>query len=174
MLDRYQQEAYWALMKIARQHGGAFLCDGVGLGKTFVGLMLIERLSCTRASASCSSRRRRRRRRSGSRICASGSATSAASAAARLQQPRRLQPHRPRPQGRLPGALRADHRAGRRGDHRRGPSLPEPGPGRRPARRQGVALPQAVRPPRPGRSGRSASSCSPRRRSTTGSPTSGT
>jgi len=44
-LDRYQQEAYWALMKIARQHGGAFLCDGVGLGKTFVGLMLIERLA---------------------------------------------------------------------------------------------------------------------------------
>ncbi|MDP9280014.1 MAG: phospholipase D-like domain-containing protein [Gemmatimonadota bacterium] len=43
-LDRYQQEGYGALMKIARQHGGAFLCDGVGLGKTFVGLMLIERL----------------------------------------------------------------------------------------------------------------------------------
>jgi len=43
-LDRYQREAYWALMKIARRHGGAFLCDGVGLGKTFVGLMLIERL----------------------------------------------------------------------------------------------------------------------------------
>ena len=43
-LDRYQKEAYRALLKIARQHGGAFLCDGVGLGKTFVGLMLIERL----------------------------------------------------------------------------------------------------------------------------------
>ena len=43
-LDRYQQEAYWAMMDIARQHNGAFLCDGVGLGKTFVGLMLIERL----------------------------------------------------------------------------------------------------------------------------------
>ena len=43
-LDRYQKEAYWASMKIARQHGGSFLCDGVGLGKTFVGLMLIERL----------------------------------------------------------------------------------------------------------------------------------
>jgi hypothetical protein len=43
-LDQYQKEGYWALMKIARQHGGAFLCDGVGLGKTFVGLMLIERL----------------------------------------------------------------------------------------------------------------------------------
>src|SRR5439155_481924 len=44
VLDRYQQEAYGSLVKIARQHGGAFLCDGVGLGKTFVGLMLIERL----------------------------------------------------------------------------------------------------------------------------------
>jgi superfamily II DNA or RNA helicase len=44
VLDRYQQEAYWAMLNIARQHGGALLCDGVGLGKTFVGLMLIERL----------------------------------------------------------------------------------------------------------------------------------
>ena len=44
VLDKYQQEGYGALMKIARQHDGAFLCDGVGLGKTFVGLMLIERL----------------------------------------------------------------------------------------------------------------------------------
>jgi superfamily II DNA or RNA helicase len=43
VLDRYQQEAYWGLLQIARRHGGAFLCDGVGLGKTFVGLMLIER-----------------------------------------------------------------------------------------------------------------------------------
>jgi hypothetical protein len=43
-LDLYQKEAYRGLMKIAQQHGGAFLCDGVGLGKTFVGLMLIERL----------------------------------------------------------------------------------------------------------------------------------
>lgn len=44
VLDEYQKEAYHALMKIAAQHGGAFLCDGVGLGKTFVGLMLIERM----------------------------------------------------------------------------------------------------------------------------------
>jgi superfamily II DNA or RNA helicase len=43
-LDRYQKEAYWSLTEIARQHGGALLCDGVGLGKTFVALMLIERL----------------------------------------------------------------------------------------------------------------------------------
>ncbi len=44
ILDRYQQEGYWGLRQIAERHGGALLCDGVGLGKTFVGLMLIERL----------------------------------------------------------------------------------------------------------------------------------
>jgi superfamily II DNA or RNA helicase len=44
VLAQYQKEGYQALMKIAQQFNGAFLCDGVGLGKTFVGLMLIERL----------------------------------------------------------------------------------------------------------------------------------
>ena len=46
VLDQYQKEGYQALMKIAvqQQHHGAFLCDGVGLGKTFIGLMLIDRL----------------------------------------------------------------------------------------------------------------------------------
>ena len=44
-LDRYQKEAYGNLLKIASRFNGAFLCDGVGLGKTFVGLMLIERLA---------------------------------------------------------------------------------------------------------------------------------
>lgn len=44
VLDHYQKEGYHALMDIARQFGGAFLCDGVGLGKTFIGLMAIERL----------------------------------------------------------------------------------------------------------------------------------
>lgn len=43
-LDRYQQEGYRNLLRIAAQYRGAFLCDGVGLGKTFVGLMLLERL----------------------------------------------------------------------------------------------------------------------------------
>jgi hypothetical protein len=43
-LDRYQQEGYRAMVDIAHQHGGALLCDGVGLGKTYIGLMLIERL----------------------------------------------------------------------------------------------------------------------------------
>ncbi|MDP1612932.1 MAG: helicase-related protein [Sulfuritalea sp.] len=44
ILDQYQRDGYGSLLKIAGKHGGAFLCDGVGLGKTFVGLMLIERL----------------------------------------------------------------------------------------------------------------------------------
>ena len=43
-LDLYQKEAYHSLLKISYQHRGALLCDGVGLGKTFVGLLLIERL----------------------------------------------------------------------------------------------------------------------------------
>src|SRR5581483_1537216 len=44
VLDQYQKEGYQALMKIGRAHRGAFLCDGVGLGKTFIGMMVIERL----------------------------------------------------------------------------------------------------------------------------------
>ena len=43
-LDQYQKEGYQAIIKIVNQYNGAFLCDGVGLGKTFIGLMLIERL----------------------------------------------------------------------------------------------------------------------------------
>lgn len=44
ILAPYQREGYHGLMKRAQRYGGAFLCDGVGLGKTYVGLMLIERL----------------------------------------------------------------------------------------------------------------------------------
>jgi superfamily II DNA/RNA helicase len=44
ILDQYQKEGYQALMKIASKYSGGFLCDGVGLGKTFIGLMVIERL----------------------------------------------------------------------------------------------------------------------------------
>ena len=44
LLDKYQQDAYRNLIQIANVHAGAFLCDGVGLGKTYVGLMLLERM----------------------------------------------------------------------------------------------------------------------------------
>ena len=44
VLDRYQQDGYRNLVQIAENWGGAFLCDGVGLGKTFIGMMLLERL----------------------------------------------------------------------------------------------------------------------------------
>ena len=43
-LSQYQKDGYNSLIQIAEHYSGAFLCDGVGLGKTFVGMMLIERL----------------------------------------------------------------------------------------------------------------------------------
>lgn len=43
ILSQYQKDGYNSLIQIADKYAGAFLCDGVGLGKTFVGLMLIER-----------------------------------------------------------------------------------------------------------------------------------
>ncbi len=44
ILDPYQREGFHALMGIADKYRGAFLCDGVGLGKTYIGLMVIEYL----------------------------------------------------------------------------------------------------------------------------------
>ncbi len=41
-LSRYQREGYYALRHMANSHSGGFLTDGVGLGKTLVGLMLAE------------------------------------------------------------------------------------------------------------------------------------
>jgi superfamily II DNA or RNA helicase len=43
-LSQYQRDGYSSLLKIAEKYRGAFFCDGVGLGKTYVGMMLIERL----------------------------------------------------------------------------------------------------------------------------------
>ena len=82
-VDRYQKEAYWALMKIARQHGGAFLCDGVGLGKTFVGLMLIERLILHEGKRVALFAPKAAKEGYGSPTCVGGFRTSAASAVAR-------------------------------------------------------------------------------------------
>ena len=42
ILSPYQREGYHGLKQRASRWGGAFLTDGVGLGKTFVGLMLAE------------------------------------------------------------------------------------------------------------------------------------
>jgi superfamily II DNA or RNA helicase len=42
-LSKYQQDGYRTAMKMAEEWGGALVCDGVGLGKTYIGLMLIER-----------------------------------------------------------------------------------------------------------------------------------
>jgi SNF2 family DNA or RNA helicase len=44
ILSQYQREGYHRLMQIANKWNGALLCDGVGLGKTFIGLMIVERL----------------------------------------------------------------------------------------------------------------------------------
>lgn len=44
VLDGYQRDGYHNMVEIAERYNGAFLCDAVGLGKTFIGLMLIERL----------------------------------------------------------------------------------------------------------------------------------
>lgn len=42
-LAQYQRDGYNSLIQIADRYSGAFMCDGVGLGKTFIGMMLIER-----------------------------------------------------------------------------------------------------------------------------------
>src|SRR5260370_6982926 len=42
ILSKYQQDGYRQAREIANKWKGAFVCDGVGLGKTFIGLMLLE------------------------------------------------------------------------------------------------------------------------------------
>ena len=42
-LSQYQKDGYNSMVEIAERYSGAFCCDGVGLGKTFIGMMLIER-----------------------------------------------------------------------------------------------------------------------------------
>jgi superfamily II DNA/RNA helicase len=42
-LSQYQRDGYHRALQIADQWNGALVCDGVGLGKTFIGLMILER-----------------------------------------------------------------------------------------------------------------------------------
>ena len=44
MLSQYQKDGYHRALEMAdrRNWGGALVCDGVGLGKTYIGLMIIE------------------------------------------------------------------------------------------------------------------------------------
>lgn len=42
-LSQYQKDGYHQALQIADDWDGALVCDGVGLGKTFIGLMLLER-----------------------------------------------------------------------------------------------------------------------------------
>jgi superfamily II DNA or RNA helicase len=43
ILDDLQRIGYKQALRIAENYGGALICDGVGFGKTYIGLMLIER-----------------------------------------------------------------------------------------------------------------------------------
>jgi len=43
MLSQYQRDGYHQALQIAEEWDGALVCDGVGLGKTFIGLMILER-----------------------------------------------------------------------------------------------------------------------------------
>jgi SNF2 family DNA or RNA helicase len=42
-LSQYQKDGYHRALQIAEQWRGALICDGVGLGKTFIGLMILEK-----------------------------------------------------------------------------------------------------------------------------------
>ncbi len=42
-LSQYQRDGYHRALQIVEQWNGALICDGVGLGKTYIGLMLLER-----------------------------------------------------------------------------------------------------------------------------------
>ncbi|MCH8119648.1 MAG: DEAD/DEAH box helicase family protein [Planctomycetes bacterium] len=43
ILSQYQKDGYHQALQIAERWNGALVCDGVGLGKTFIGLMILER-----------------------------------------------------------------------------------------------------------------------------------
>jgi len=42
ILDEHQRQGYWQALKILKRQHGVMICDGVGLGKSFVALALME------------------------------------------------------------------------------------------------------------------------------------
>ncbi len=46
LLSQYQKDGYHRALQIAEEWGGVLICDGVGLGKTFIGMMVLERCIC--------------------------------------------------------------------------------------------------------------------------------
>jgi superfamily II DNA or RNA helicase len=42
ILSKYQRDGYKNALKIAHNRQGALVCDGVGLGKTYIGMMILE------------------------------------------------------------------------------------------------------------------------------------
>lgn len=46
LLSQYQKDGYHRSLQIAEEWGGVLVCDGVGLGKTFIGMMVLERCIC--------------------------------------------------------------------------------------------------------------------------------
>jgi HKD family nuclease len=110
ILAKYQCDAYHDLMKKAQRYNGAFLCDGVGLGKTFVGLMLIERLVIhDRKSVALFVPKARPQAGLGG-----GDQAVSAAAVREIQQPGDLQPHRPVAGRRVSRVLRERQAAGAR------------------------------------------------------------
>ena len=91
VLDQYQKEGYHALMKIAAQYGGAFLCDGVGLGQD------LRRPDADRAPGRARPQASGPVRPQGGPVRCLGAGHPALSplSGRRLQQPGHLQPHRP-------------------------------------------------------------------------------
>ncbi len=81
--------------QIADRFGGAFLCDGVGLGKTYVGLMLIERLVVKEGKPVVLFAPKAARED----VWEPALQALPAAGVQRLRQPEHLQPHRPAAQG---------------------------------------------------------------------------
>ncbi len=142
-LAPYQQKGYHDLLAKALLHRGAFLCDGVGLGKTFVGLMLIERLVIRDGKNVALFVPKSAQAGLGKRVEAVPSQF-----VRQVQQFGHFQPHRPSARGRFLHRLGKRAGACRRDRDRRSAPLPQHGHQGRKRRRTQVALLETLRPGR--------------------------